>query len=356
MTVKTLSVQVLEELLTKFPRIPLAQLPTPLHPLKKFSKEFDDLEIWMKRDDLTGLAGGGNKTRKLEYVVADALNEGADMLVSCGAIQSNHTRQVAVVAAKAGMKCALMHYRWTEEAGPYYKKVGNILLSSLAGAEIYYDDKIRTLEDKGPLKEFTEYLREQGHTPYLIPGGASKHRLGSLGYLGCACEITKQSQNLGVSFDYVVHCTGSGSTQSGLVAGLTALGSGTQVIGIGDDDGIETKEERVFQLASDTLNMLELEAKVERTAAKVVSVDKNPYGVADAQTYDCIKKFARTEGIVVDPVYEGKAIRGLIKLAEKGYFRKGSRILLMHLGGTPAVHAYANHFGPIEIKTVRLKD
>ena len=228
----------LDLLLAKRARTKLAQLPTPLHRLDNFSREFNNQEIWIKRDDLTGLEGGGNKTRKLEYLVGDALESGCDMLVTIGAIQSNHTRQTAAAAAKSGLKCALLHFGWTEDAGPNYRTVGNIFLSHTMGAELYVDETPRPIEDQGPLKQFCDYLTSLGHRPYLIPGGASEHRLGSLGYMNCAAEILKQSKETDIRFDYLVHCTGSSSTQAGLLAGFAALGENICVVGIADDDEI----------------------------------------------------------------------------------------------------------------------
>lgn len=340
----------LTQRLDQIPRANLAQLPTPLHPLNNFSQHFDDLEIWMKRDDLTGLEGGGNKTRKLEYLAGDALNSGYDMLVTIGAIQSNHTRQTAAAAAKCGLKCALLHFGWTEDAGPHYRAVGNILLSHTLGAELYVDDTPRPIEDQGPLEEFCEYLRGLGHRPYLIPGGASEHRLGSLGYMNCAAEIVSQSQAADVYFDYIVHCTGSSSTQSGLLAGFAALGETINIVGIADDHETAIKKQRVHQLANAALTELDIAAQVETDEVVVMAVDQNEYGKADEETRDAIRLLAETEGIIADPVYEAKAVRGLMNIAKEGYFRSGSKILLMHLGGTPAIHAYANQFGTPDLK------
>ena len=167
--------------LEQLPRATLALLPTPIQSLENFAALLGGPELWMKRDDLTGLEGGGNKTRKLEFLVGNALSQGADMLVTVGAIQSNHTRQTAAAAAKAGLKCALLHCFWTRDAGPYYRSVGNVLLSHLMGADLYIQETERPIEDQGPLEQFMTHLRGQGHTPYLIPGGASEHRLGSMG-------------------------------------------------------------------------------------------------------------------------------------------------------------------------------
>lgn len=335
--------------LSDLPRAMLAQLPTPIHRLPNFTKQVggDDVELWIKRDDLTGLAGGGNKTRKLEFLVGDALHNGADTLVTVGAIQSNHTRQTAAAAARTGMKCALLHCDWTKDAGPAYRQAGNILLSSMMNAELYQDGIQRPIEDQGSLNELGEYLRGRGQKPYVIPGGASDHRLGSFGYAVCAAEIVTQSAALGIHFDFIVHTTGSSSTQSGLVAGLAVLHENTHVIGIADDDETSIKRERVLRLANATLGEFGCHELVSLSDVEIVIGDPSPYGIADSQTLDAIRLLARTEGLIADPVYEGKAVRGLLDLARSGRFKKGSRILLLHLGGTPAVHAYANQFGPI---------
>lgn len=340
----------LQTQLSKMPRATLALLPTPLHILDNFSTKFHDLEIWIKRDDLTGLEGGGNKTRKLEYLVGDALNIGADMLVTIGAIQSNHTRQTAAAAAKNNLKCALLHLGWTEDAGPQYRKVGNILLSHIIGADLFVNDIQRPIEDQSLLSHFGEYLRKEGHKPYLIPGGASEHRLGSFGYINCALELVKQCKEKNVQFDYIIHCTGSSSTQAGLLAGFAALQEKIHVVGISDDGETEIKKKRVLKLANDALKKLQLPQRVKTKDITVISVDKNPYGKADQETLDAISLLAQTEGLITGPVYEGKGVRGLISLAKQKYFPKGSKILLMHLGGSPAIHAYANHFGLPEIK------
>ncbi|HEY3148106.1 MAG TPA: D-cysteine desulfhydrase family protein [Dongiaceae bacterium] len=336
--------------LPDWPRFPLAHLPTPIQRAANLGRHLNGPELWIKRDDLTGLAGGGNKTRKLEFLVGDALKSGADTLVTVGALQSNHTRQTAAASARASLRCALLHCAWTEDAGPHYRQVGNLLLSSLMGAELYVDATKRPIEDKGALDELGEHLRRQGRRPYVIPGGGSDHRLGSLGYMACAAEIAAQAMSLGIRFDCVVHTTGSSSTQSGLLAGFAALGDGTRVIGISDDDETAIKRDRVLRLANATLEMLRLPERVAESDVEVVVGDAGPYGVADKRTMDAIHLLARTEGLIADPVYEGKAVRGLLDLARSGHFRSDARILLLHLGGTPAVHAYANQFGTIDLK------
>lgn len=329
----------------KKPRAGLAQLPTPIHKLENFGAKLGGPELWIKRDDLTGLEGGGNKTRKLEFLVGDAIETGADMLVTAGAIQSNHTRQTAAAAARCGLKCSLLHFGWTKDAGPEYRQVGNILLSSIMGAELFLDDIERPIEDQGPLEDFCEHLQKGGHRPYLIPAGASEHPLGSFGYMVCAAEIVRQSKALDVHFDFVVHCTGSSSTQAGLVAGFAALGEEINVIGVADDDETTIKRDRVSQLANDALADLGVSVRISPEDIEIIAADPSAYGMAEEETFDAIRLLAQTEGLIADPVYEGKAIRGLMKLTEEGRFEKTSRVLLMHLGGTPAVHAYANQFG-----------
>jgi len=334
-----------ETVLGTYPRVRLAQLPTPIHRLANFGASIGIPDLWIKRDDLTGLEGGGNKTRKLEFIVGDARRVGADMLVTIGAIQSNHTRQTAAAAARAGMKCALLHFGWTEDAGPEYRRVGNVLLSSLMGAQLFVDDTPRPIEDQGPLDEFCDYLAGLGHRPYPIPGGASEHRLGSLGYMACAAEIERQCLEQDLGFDYIVHCTGSSSTQSGLLAGYAALGRPMHVIGIADDDETDIKRGRVLELAIAALAECGIDTSVGEHQVHVVACDQSVYGKADEQTLAMIRLLAATEGLVADPVYEGKALRGLQALAADGFFPQGSRVLLMHLGGTPAIHAYASRFG-----------
>jgi len=339
----------LQARLEALPKFPLAQLPTPVHRLENFATFLDGPQLWMKRDDLTGLVGGGNKTRKLEFIIGDALEKGADMLVTVGAIQSNHTRQTAAAAAKAGLKCALLHCAWTEDAGPGYRRTGNILLSHILGAELYYDETVRPIEDQGPLEEFMAHLRDKGHRPYLIPGGASEHPLGSLGYMGCAVELAVQMKDKKIPFDYLVHTTGSSSTQAGLVAGFKALGLSIKIIGIADDGETKIKKQRVLELANAALEKLGLTVRAAPDDVNVMASNSKAYGVADASIKEAIAALATREGLIADPVYEGRAVRGVLDLAQAGQFEKTDKILLMHLGGSPAIHAYAEQFGEIKL-------
>ncbi len=323
----------------------MALLPTPIHRLENFGPKLGLADLWIKRDDLTGLEGGGNKTRKLEFLVGDAIEAGADMLVTAGAIQSNHTRQTAAAAARHNLKCALLHFAWTKDAGPLYRQTGNILLSSLMGAELYLDEIERPIEDQSPLLDFVEKLKQSGHKPYLIPAGASEHRLGSFGYMVCAAELVLQSRDQDIQIDYIVHCTGSSSTQAGLLAGFAFMGEDIKVIGVADDHETEIKRARVLELANDALSELGSSVRVTPADVEITAADQSIYGEAEPETFDLIRLLAGCEGLVADPVYEGKALRGLQALAKDGRFEPDSKVLLMHLGGTPAVHAYANQFG-----------
>ncbi len=329
-------------------------LPTPIHRLENFGRHLGLSNLWIKRDDLTGLEGGGNKTRKLEFLVGDAIESGADMLVTAGAIQSNHTRQTAAAAAKHNLKCALLHFGWAKDAGPLYRQSGNILLSSLMGAKLYLDETERSVEDQSPLLEFVEKLKQAGHNPYLIPAGASEHRLGSFGYMACAAELVQQSKERGFPIDTIVHCTGSSSTQAGLVAGFAFMGKNIKVIGVADDYETDIKCTRVLELANNSLAELDSSVRVSSADIEIVAADQSVYGEAEAKTFDVIRLLASSEGLVADPVYEGKALRGLKMLASNGRFNSDSHILLMHLGGTPAVHAYANQFGEPDLLPHRL--
>ncbi|MEM7429146.1 MAG: D-cysteine desulfhydrase family protein [Pseudomonadota bacterium] len=345
----TISKEDLGDRLDRLPRFELAQLPTPILRLKNLGDALGGLDLWMKRDDLSGLEGGGNKTRKLEFLVADALQQGCDMLVTVGAIQSNHTRQTAAAAAKANLKCALLHCAWTKDAGPQYREIGNILLSDLMGAELYIDETVRPIEDQGPLDEFMRFLMAKGHKPYLIPGGASEHPLGSMGYINCALELATQMEQLGTRFDYLVHTTGSSSTQAGLLAGFKALGMKTHIIGVADDGETTIKTNRVRTLANAALQTLGLPPLVDAEDVEVIASNEADYGFADDAIKDGIRLLATKEGLIADPVYEGRAIRGLIDLHASNQFAPREKVLLMHLGGSPAIHAYAGQFGSVEL-------
>lgn len=336
------------------PRVRFATLPTPIHRLQRLGDVLDGPELWIKRDDMTGFAGGGNKTRKLEFLVADAKAQGAKTLVTVGALQSNHTRQTAAAAARTGMRCVLLHNAWAPDARPAFRTSGNLLFSGLFGATLYYDSQPRHIDDQGRLAELVRHLAEQGAAPYLIPGGGSEHRLGGLGYVNCAAEIIEQSTALALDFDVIVHCTGSSSTQAGLLAGLAALGSSTRVIGVADDDETDAKRARILTIANLTLGLLGLSARVTPEEVEVVAATDQPYGHPTEPIFESLRLLASHEGIVADPVYEGRALCGLIELIRSGRLRRGHRVLLMHLGGSPALHAWGESLNAINLSEVPL--
>ena len=335
--------------LDEFPRYELAFLPTMIHPLRRLSAELGGPEIWIKRDDCTGLAGGGNKTRKLEYLVADAVASRADTLVTIGGIQSNHTRQTAAAAAAAGLNCVLVQERWAEWDNPHYEEVGNLLFSRILGANIevldgsFLKDGRRAPRDS--LIAAAERVRASGAVPYVIPAGASDHRLGGLGYVNCSFEIDNQMQERGIRFDYLVHATSSGSTQAGLVVGIHLRDMPIQIIGIDVNAAAEATRDIVIKIANDTARLLGIDPPIPSSAIHIESGYSGPaYGFPDHATLEAIRLVARLEGILLDPVYEGKSMAGLIDLVRRGSFNKTDNILYLHLGGTPALHAYSDLF------------
>jgi 1-aminocyclopropane-1-carboxylate deaminase len=329
--------------LARFKRFPLTHLPTPIQPLKRLTEYLDGPEIWIKRDDHTGLAIGGNKTRKLEFLVADALAKQADTLVSVGGIQSNHTRQTAAAAAAAGLRCELVQRRWVDWQDPMYEKTGNILLSRILGATVHIVPGSVTA-DQG-LSEVADRVTQNGGRPYLIPAGASDHPLGGLGYAHCASEIMQQANKLELEFDYIVHATSSGSTQAGLVVGLLAQASGIKVIGIDVKAAHEQTKSVVLKIAQETARTVGLIQDVTPDMIWVEPGYAGPdYGLPTQQTIEAIRLTGRLEGILLDPVYEGKSMSGLIDMVKRGVFDKSDRILFMQLGGTPALHSYYSIF------------
>lgn len=322
--------------------MPLACLPTPLHPLWRLSEHLSGPEIWCKRDDLTGNGGGGNKTRKLEFFVGDAIEERADTLVTVGAIQSNHVRQTAAAAVRAGMSSVLLLRGFVPRSDDFYERAGNVLLSRLLGAEIHVDRTPSHIGDEAGVEALLDELTRQGRTPYRIPLGASDHRIGGLGYVKCALELVDQWEQLGITFDAIVHCTGSGSTMAGLLAGFHALGVDLDVIGIHDDGDAEEGAELVHRLANTTLRELGVDEPLPRSRVEVWGdFAAGGYGIPGDDTYAAIRLAAESEGLFVDPVYEGKSMAGMIELVRNGRLARGSRVLYLHMGGAPALHAYA---------------
>src|SRR3954468_17407121 len=330
-----------------FVRVPLLFGQAPVHRLERLSHHLGGrVEIWAKRDDCnSGLAYGGNKTRKLEYLAADALAHGCDTLVSIGGVQSNHTRQVAAVAARLALKCVLVQEHWVEWPDSVYDKVGNILLSRIMGADVRLDPAGFDIAFRPSWEQAMADVEAAGGTPYAIPAGASDHPLGGLGFAGWAAEVAEQERELGVFFDTVVVCSVTGSTQAGMVAGFAASDRPRRVIGVdGSAKPVETHAQ-VLRIAQDTARKIGVTR--ELTADDVTLDDRyhaGTYGIPDAATIEAIRVGARLEGMITDPVYEGKSLAALIDLVGRGEIGHDSNVLYAHLGGQPAVNAYAGAF------------
>ncbi|GLY02542.1 MULTISPECIES: 1-aminocyclopropane-1-carboxylate deaminase [Actinoplanes] len=332
--------------LADFPRHPLLFGPSPVHRLDRLTAHLGGAAIWAKREDVnSGIAYGGNKTRKLEYLVADAIAAGADTLVSIGGVQSNHTRQVAAVAAATGLKCVLVQESWVDWPDAVYDKVGNILISRLAGADVRLVKAGFGIGFKESWDAAIAEVEERGGTPYAIPAGASDHRLGGLGFANWAHEVIAQEQELGVFFDTIIVCSVTGSTQAGMIAGFAdAGGRPRRVIGI---DGSAKPAETHAQVARIARATASLIGARDLTDDEIILDDRyhaGIYGIPDETTLDAMRLAARTEGMVTDPVYEGKSMAGLIDLVRRGEIDSGSTVLYAHLGGQPALNAYSALF------------
>jgi 1-aminocyclopropane-1-carboxylate deaminase len=330
--------------LDKFARHPLTFGPTPIEFLPRLSAALGGtVEIWAKRDDCnSGLALGGNKLRKLEYIVPDAIASNADTLVSIGGVQSNHTRQVAAVAAKLGMKCVVVQESWVPHEDAVYDRVGNILLTRLMGADSRIVDDGFDIGIRKSWEEAIESVRRAGGKPYGIPAGASVHPLGGLGYVGFAQELRAQEAELGFRFDYVIVCVVTGSTQAGMVVGFAADGRAARVIGIDASGTLEATRAQVRRIVDGTAELVGLGRAVAEEEIVILPDYAYPaYGVPSAETNEAMRLAARTEAMITDPVYEGKSMQGLIDLLRKGFFPQGSRVLYAHLGGAPAINGYA---------------
>jgi 1-aminocyclopropane-1-carboxylate deaminase len=342
----TLEARPRKSLLEDFPRYPLLFGPSPIHRLDRLTKHLGGATVWAKREDVnSGLAFGGNKTRKLEYLVADALATGCDTLVSIGGVQSNHTRQVAAAAAVAGMKCVLVQESWVEWPEVTYDRVGNILLSRLMGADVRLVKAGFGIGFKESWEQALAEIEAAGGKPYAIPAGASDHPLGGLGFASWAREVEAQEHDLGVFFDTIIVCSVTGSTHAGMIAGFADRARDRRVIGI---DGSAKPAELRAQVA-----------RIARFTAEAIGVDRDlredeiilddryhagTYGIPDATTLDAMRLVARLEGMITDPVYEGKSMAGLIDLVRRHEIEPSSTVLYAHLGGQPAINAYASLF------------
>jgi 1-aminocyclopropane-1-carboxylate deaminase len=330
---------------SKFPRRCLGFWPSPIHPLPRLSAELG-VEVWAKRDDIaSGLAFGGNKVRKLEWLAADAVAQGCDTLVSIGNIQSNHTRQVAAVAAVLGMKCRLVQEEWTRWNDPVYDKVGNILLSRLMGAETLLEGEGYSTAVKETWEQALAQVRREGGKPYPIPAGASDHRLGGLGYAHFADEVAAQEAGERIFFDTVVTATCTGSTQAGMVVGFGAQGRRRRLIGIDTAANAAMTRAAVTKIARATAELVGLTREIRDNEIEIDPRFAGPdYGLPDDATIAAIRKAASLEAMLTDPVYEGKSMAGLIALATSGEIPKTARVLYVHLGGAPALNAYHKAF------------
>lgn len=330
--------------LQRFPRHPLTFGPTPIQPLKRLSAHLGgQVELYAKREDCnSGLAFGGNKTRKLEYLIPEALAQGCDTLVSIGGIQSNQTRQVAAVAAHLGMKCVLVQENWVNYADAVYDRVGNIEMSRILGAEVRLDAAGFDIGIRPSWEQAMADVRAAGGKPFPIPAGCSEHRLGGLGFVGFAEEVRAQEAELGFKFDYIVVCSVTGSTQAGMVVGFAADGRAERVIGIDASAKPEQTHAQILRIAQNTAELVGLGREI--TAQDVVLDTRYggpEYGLPSEGTLDAIRLCARQEGMLTDPVYEGKSMQGMIDKVRRGEFPAGSRVLYAHLGGVPALNAYS---------------
>jgi 1-aminocyclopropane-1-carboxylate deaminase len=332
--------------LERFERYPLLLGPSPVHRLERLTEHLGGAELWAKRDDVSsGLAFGGNKTRKLEYLVADALAQGCDTLVSIGGVQSNHTRQVAAAAARAGLQCVLVQESWVDWPDAVYDRVGNILLSRILGAEVRLVQAEFGIGFKESWEQALEDVEARGGKPYAIPAGASDHPLGGLGYARWAQEVAEQEDELGVFFDTVIVCSVTGSTQAGMAAGFAAQDRPRHVLGI--DASAKPREtlEQVTRIAQATAKLIEVGRELRRD--ELVLDDRyhaGTYGIPDERTVDAIRLAARLESMITDPVYEGKSMAGMIDLVARGEIPKDATVLYAHLGGQPAINAYSALF------------
>jgi L-cysteate sulfo-lyase len=322
--------------LARFPRLHLAHLPTPLEPMPRLSKELG-CEIWIKRDDCTGMSTGGNKTRKLEFLMAEAVEMGADMVMTQGATQTNHGRQTAAFAAKLGMGCHILLEDRTGYNNDNYNGNGNVLLDHLHGATT---EKFPGGTDMpAEMEKAAEAERAKGKKVYVIPGGGS-NPTGALGYVNCAFELVGQANDRGLVIDRLVHATGSSGTQAGLVTGMKAINSGIPVLGIGTRAPQPKQEQMVYDLACKTTEKLGCPGVVARedVMANTDYVGEG-YGLPTESGLEAIAMFAELEGILLDPVYSGKGAAGLIDLARKGEF-EGQHIVFLHTGGSVGLFGY----------------
>jgi L-cysteate sulfo-lyase len=329
--------------IARFPRIRLGHLPTPLEPLENLTRLLGGPRLWIKRDDCTGLSSGGNKTRKLEFLMAEAVAQRADVVITQGATQSNHARQTAAAAAKLGMRCHILLEDRTGSTNPDYVDNGNVMLDHLHGATVEHRPGGANMQAE--MEAVAARLASDGARPYVIPGGGSTP-LGALGYAHAALELVSQSAERGLRIDHLVHATGSAGTQAGLVVGLQALNSPIQLLGIGVRAPRERQETMVHDLGRRTWDLLGLRGELPRESV-VANCDYvgGGYGVPTPGMLEAVRLLARTEGILLDPVYAGKGMAGLIDLIRQGRFGQDENVVFLHTGGSVALFGYLDAFG-----------
>ncbi len=328
--------------LARFPRRFIAHLPTPLERLDRLTKELGGPEIWIKRDDCTGLSTGGNKTRKLEFLMAEAELAGADLVITQGATQSNHARQTAAFAAKLGMDCHILLEDRTGSNDANYNHNGNVLLDHLHGATT--EKRPGGGDMNTEMEKVADRLRADGRNVYTIPGGGS-NPTGALGYVNCAIELLAQANDGNLKLDHIVHATGSAGTQAGLVVGLKAMNAQIPLLGIGVRAPKAKQEENVFNLACATADKLGCAGVVERSDV-VANTDYvgEGYGIPTHAGQEAIVMFAELESVLLDPVYSAKGAAGFIDLVRKGHFKAGERVVFIHTGGSTALFGYDGAF------------
>ena len=328
-------------LVSGFPRVPLAHLPTRLEFLERLTEQLGGPEIWVKRDDCTGLATGGNKTRKLEFSMGEALEQGADTIITVGAVQSNHVRQTAAAACKLGMRCEVLLEHRVSEPGNLYLNSGNVFLDRVFGANLRECDKGTDFDTL--MQEVAGEVRANGGIPYIIPGGAS-NPVGALGYVGCAEELLQQCEEQDVVFDHAVLASGSAGTHAGFAVGLRASGSDLPILGIGVNVPRDPQESKVWELAQATAAHIDRSGCVARSDIVADCDYIGPgYGEPTESMNEAVLMLARLEGLLFDPVYSGKALAGMIDYIRKGHFAKGQKIVFLHTGGVAGLFAYADN-------------
>lgn len=329
--------------LSKFPRVRITHAPTPLEAMPRMTQALGGPNLYIKRDDCTGLATGGNKTRKLEFLMADAVKHGADTIITQGATQSNHARQTVAIAAKMGMKCEILLEDRTGSKVDNYRHSGNVFLDHLYGARV--QEVPGGTDMNAAMGRLAEELRGKGQKPYIIPGGGS-NEIGALGYVVCALELVDQFNTQGLDVSCVVHATGSSGTQAGLVAGFEGSRSQIPVLGIGVRAPRPAQETNVYNLAVKTAEFLGVPGAVSRESVQAnCDYVGEGYGIPTPGMVEAVTMMARLEGILLDPVYSGKAMAGLIDLCRKGHFKKGDNVVFLHTGGSTGLFGYTDAFG-----------